>query len=88
MSDLEREHGRLVARLKRQSRRAGEVGLSDDRARRMLETVRELIVVEKLMRMDEVQRAATPRDRIVVSSDEVRRRMVLMTPGAGLEVAG
>lgn len=71
-------HGRLVARLRRLVARL-EVTGSDYHRRRVLETVRDLIVEER--------RAADPLARAVQpSEDEIRARLRLMAPGGGIEV--
>jgi hypothetical protein len=75
MSDLRQEHGRLVARLKRQVEKAERLGSAQRRAK-VRATIAELIVVERRM--------ADPLDKDrVVTEQQLRERITLMAPGAG-----
>lgn len=92
--DLALEHGRLVTRLKRLVARAQVTGLPAARAARMINTVRDVIVIERLMDADPVARAAAIADPLSRASRryydvrpaDVQRRMAQMAPGAGLEL--
>lgn len=93
--DLRQEHGRLVARLRRQVAKAQRAGATDEWAWKVRRTVHALIVTEKLMDMDELQSRAirNSEERLDVLSGSVRsedigRRLLEMSPGAGLVIAG
>lgn len=80
MTDSERMlHGRLVGRLTRQLGKIVDKGSTPLRRRKVLHTVQMLILVERKM--------ADPlsRDR-VVTAEQMRDRVNLMKPGAGIEV--
>lgn len=83
MSDLRQDHGRLVARLRRQIAKVERLGSTTYRRRVLLATVRELVLVERRM-VDPVE-AVRRRDDVTVQ--EMRDRLTLMAPGAGIEVA-
>jgi hypothetical protein len=91
MSDdhLSREHGRLVARLKRLVSRADVTGLPLHRVERIRVTVCDLIITERLMALDPLERkdrATLARAARVPSNEDVKARLALMTPGGGIEV--
>lgn len=92
--NIPQEHGRLVARLKRQLAKCELLGTTPERSRKVRATVRELVGVERLRDMDDLARAgvlADPRRMAVLfaaDDDTVLRRLALMAPGAGLEVVG
>lgn len=87
---LEQEHGRLVARLRRQIGKVEKHGLDDGRGERLLSTVRSLIVCERLQALDPLDAAAVKQDseRMAelgrITKEELLARVALMAPGAGL----
>lgn len=94
MTDLRQEHGRLIAKLRRQVDKAQRLGVTDDRARKVRGTVVSLIVTEKLLDMDPlhvtVVRGSARRLDVLagtVTDDDIRVRLGKLTPGAGLVIA-
>jgi hypothetical protein len=72
-------HGRLIGRLKRQIRKCDEKGITPQRRRKVLKTIHALILLERRM--------ADPLDPDrEVTWEQLRERITLMAPGAGLEV--
>ena len=79
--DLKREHGRLVVRLRRQLDAIDRGGLTDERAAKVLRTIRDIIVVEREIEDPLLAMTLPP-----PGPEEVRARIARMKPGAGLEV--
>lgn len=77
MADLRREHGRLIARLKRQLAKCERHGVDAARARKVDRTVRALIRVERRIE-DPLAPAVEP------AAEDVQARLTLMRRGAGL----
>jgi hypothetical protein len=72
-------HGRLVARLKRQVGKVDRNGPTPIRHRKILHTLHSLILLERRMNdPSDLDRVVTP--------EQMRARVDLMKPGAGLEV--
>jgi hypothetical protein len=100
---LYREHGRLVKRFKRQQRSfelakrlqttPGGRHRARQRATRIVGTVTELMMVERMMLLSDLEFAALQRDPerlgdfvAAPSKPEIIQRIRLMAPGAGLEL--
>lgn len=83
-TDLRQDQGRLLARLRRQIGKAERLGLTDRRFAQIKATTTELIGVERLMGMDELQRAATR--EVAVSPNDVWKRLQLLTRHGGLVI--